>query len=159
MSLWLPEMGDASLVDFNSAIPHGCKRCTTKKSNWYLKPELFTNGDSIFEEFYPCDITEAPQSPITDDANNENKEYEFEGSGMEGQVKKIEVSSTRNEDLNTTVKTRTCEATDVRRYHLYRLLNINAILIVVDPPERPQKFDGTRKEWSDGPIEGNYEFF
>ena len=32
--------------------------------------------------------------------------------------------------------------------------NINAMLIVVDPPEKPHKFDGKREEYGDGPIEG-----
>ena len=152
LSLWLPQISEASLFEFYSAIPEGCHRCTTKTSNWYLKPDLFTNGDSTFEEFYPCDIN---QSPIIEDSQDVSPEENMEGSGnMEDGANNIEGLSTENPDLIMKVKKNTCEKTDKRRYHLYRLLKINAILIVVDPPERPHKFDGKREEWSDGPIEG-----
>jgi len=150
LSLWLPKMGEASLFEFYSAIPEGCHRCTTKTSNWYLKPDLFTNGDSTFEEFYPCDIN---QAPIVEDSHNVSLEENLEGSSIEGEAENIEGLSTSNPDLIMKVKKNTCEKTDKRRYHLYRFLKINAILIVVDPPERPHKFDGKREEWSDGPIE------
>ena len=99
----------------------------------------------MLEEFYPCDIM---QSSTTEKATP-NPENKSEGSGIEGLVKEVEKTSTANPDLN-----KKCEKTDLRRYHLYRLWNINAILIVVDPPEKPHKFDGKRDEFGDGPIEG-----
>ena len=145
LSLLLPKLGEASLFEFYSAIPEGCHRCTTKTSNWYLKPDLFVNGDSILEEFYPCDIM---QSSTTEESTTTAQDN-YEGSG-EGLVKKIEKISTETPDLK-----KMCEKIDLRRYHLYRLLNINAIIIVVDPPEKPYKFDGKREEFGDGPIEGN----
>ena len=148
LTLWLPKLGEASLFEFYSAIPEGCHRCTTKTSNWYLKPELFQNGEnSVLAEFYPCDI-----SKINEDVNK-SKEEIFEGSGED--VRSIENSSSsvkNSKDLNNKI----CEKEDVRRYHLYRMQNINAILIVVDPPEKPHKFDGKREEYGDGPIEGTY---
>jgi len=52
-----------------------------------------------------------------------------------------------SKDLNIKI----CEKDDVRKYHLYRMQNINAILIVVDPPEKPHKFDGKREVYGDGP--------
>jgi hypothetical protein len=146
LSLLLPKLGEASLFEFYSAIPEGCHRCTTKTSNWYLKPDLFVNGDSILEEFYPCDIM---QSSTTEESTL-TVEDNYEGSG-EGLVQKVEKSSTENPDLK-----KMCETVDLRRYHLYRLLNINAILIVVDPPEKPYKFDGKREDFGDGPIEGKF---
>ena len=146
LSLLLPKLGEASLFEFYSAIPEGCHRCTTKTSNWYLKPDLFVNGDSILEEFYPCDIM---QSSTTEKLTT-TAEDNYERSG-ERLVNKIGNFSTETPDLK-----KMCEKIDLRRYHLYRLLNINAILIVVDPPEKPYKFDGKREEFGDGPIEGKF---
>lgn len=145
LSLWLPKLGEASLFEFYSAIPEGCHRCTTKTSNWYLKPDLFTNGNSVLKEFYPCDIN---KNPVAKDSNTSLKEENSEGSGLEDQARIPGGPSIVNLDLN-----KICETTDVRRYHLYRLLKINAIFIVVDPPEKPHKFDGKREEFGDGPIE------
>ena len=109
---------------------------------------MFQNGEnSVLAEFYPCDI-----SKINEDVNKSQEEI-FEGSGED--VRSIENSSSsvkNSKDLNNKI----CEKEDVRRYHLYRMQNINAILIVVDPPEKPHKFDGKREEYGDGPIEGTY---
>ena len=88
------------------------------------------------------------QSSTTEESTTTAQDN-YEGSG-EGLVKKIEKISTETPDLK-----KMCEKIDLRRYHLYRLLNINAIIIVVDPPEKPYKFDGKREEFGDGPIEGN----
>ena len=136
------------MFEFYSAIPEGCHRCTTKTSNWYLKPELFQDGEnSVLAEFYPCDI-----SKMNEGANKSQEEI-FKESGED--VRSIENSSSsvkNSKDLNNKI----CEKEDIRRYHLYRMQNINAILIVVDPPEKPHKFDGKREEYGDGPIEGTY---
>ena len=145
MTLWLPKLGEASIFEFYSAIPEGCHRCTTKTSNWYLKPELFQGGEkSVLAEFYPCDIENIKE-------DNTSNEETYEGSGEEVRSIENSSSSTKNsKDLNNKI----CEKDDIRRYHLYRMQNINAMLIVVDPPEKPHKFDGKREEYGDGPIEG-----
>ena len=150
LSLWLPKLGEASIFEFYSAIIEGCDRCTTKTSNWYLKPELFQTGENpVSEQFYPCDIDNK-----NEDANKSQEET-YEGSGEER--KNIENSSSSakmSKDLNIKI----CEKDDVRKYHLYRMQNINAILIVVDPPEKPHKFDGKREVYGDGPRKGMYNF-
>ena len=151
MSLWLPKLGESSLVEFGSAIPEGLHRCTTKTSNWYLKPELFTNGDPILDQFYPCDIN---QVEVVEDSPQTSMKEDSESIEMEGDEETMDWSSTVKPDLKKKVIKKLCEKTDSRRYHLYRLLKINAILIVVDPPKRPMRFDGRVEEWSDGPVEG-----
>ena len=106
---------------------------------------MFQNGEnSVFEEFYPCDINNKNV-----DANNSQEETN-EGSGEA--IRSIENSSSakNSKDLNIKI----CEKDDRRRYHLYRMQNLNAILIVVDPPEKPHKFDGKREVYGDGPVEG-----
>ena len=152
LTLWLPAPGQSSLVEFGSAIPEGLHRCTTKTANWYLKPEILTDGSPIMDQFYPCDITN-PHLDIVKDSEKSVVEL-LSGDSLE----QTEESTT--EEDSETISTTTekpkpiCEEEDARRYHLYRLLNINALLIVVDPPKRPSKFDGTVEEWSDGPVEG-----
>ena len=152
LTLWLPNLGESSLVEFGSAIPEGLHRCTTKTSNWYLKQEFPENENPILDQFYPCDINQVEM--VEDSQNTSTKENSEKGGMEETMEETMDGSSNVKPDLKKKVKKKICEETDSRRYHLYRLLKINAIFIVVDSPKRPMRFDGRVEEWSDGPVEG-----
>ena len=147
----LPKLGESSLVEFGSAIPEGLHRCTTKTSNWYFKPQLFTSGEPIMDQFYPCDIN---QVEVVEDVEHTTINEKLEGSGVEEKEETIDESSTIGIGGKVKTEKKSCENTVSRKYYLYRLLQINAILIVVDPPQKSKRNGGKVEEWSDGPVEG-----
>ena len=125
MALYMPVSVDSSLLEFGNSIPDGLHRCTTKTSNWFLKPEVFQPGDLKEDNFRVfCSL------------NTHVREKDC------------------NETSTTTTTTEMPEKNCNRIYHLYRMKSINAILIVAETPRTTSTVDGVYDEFSDMPVEG-----
>ena len=126
------------MLEFGNSIPEGLHRCTTKTSNWFLKPEVLKAGDQI-EDNFKVYCTQPPQQ------RQHNRPSKDKGC----------VSSPESNETQIEIKLLEEEKNCDRIYHLYKMKTVGAIFIVAEKPRTTvvtpsDEFD----QFTDVPVEG-----